>query len=370
MSVTIKPVQSKHDLSEFIKLPYRLHRGNSAWVPPLMSEVRDVLNRSKNPFYEHASIDMFLAYHDDKVVGRIAAIVDQNYINIRKDKVGLFGFFDCIDDQDTASALFARAEQSLKEKGMKSMLGPTNPSMNDEIGVLIDAFEIPPAVKMIWNPAFYPTLYEQAGFKKAMDVFAWTMDEVEVSDKLKRLGYMILKRTNVRFRKPDMKNFDKEIKIFREIYNSAWSDNWGFVPWTEAEFNHVAKSIKQIIDPDVVLLAEIEGKPVGFSMALPDFNMALKHINGKLFPFGLPKLLWYSRKIDRLRIVILGVIKEYRGRGIDTAMYYETFRIGTGKGYHSCEMSWILENNTQMNRAAEMMGAHKYKTYRLYERKI
>ncbi|NQU06018.1 MAG: GNAT family N-acetyltransferase, partial [Calditrichaeota bacterium] len=200
-----------------------------------MSEVKEALSREKNPFYEHASIEMFLAYKDNKVVGRIAAIVDHNYIEVRKDNVGLFGFFECINDQDVASALFTRAEQSLKEVDMTLMMGPTSPSMNDEIGVLIDAFDIPPAIKMVWNPSYYPALYEQAGFKKAMDVFAWTMDEVEVSDKLKRLGYMILKRTKVSFRKPDMKNFDKEIKIFRELYNSAWSSNWGFVPWTENE---------------------------------------------------------------------------------------------------------------------------------------
>ncbi len=370
MSFSIEPVRSKRDLTEFIKFPYRLHSGYSAWVPPLMSEVRDVLDTSKHPFYRHASIDLFLARLNGKVVGRIAAIIDNNFIDVQEQKIGLFGFFDCIDEQDIANALFDRAGETLKKGGMITMLGPTNPSMNDELGVLVDAFNIPPAIKMVWNPSYYPLFFDEAGFDKAMDLFAWTMEEADVSERLMRLGKAILKRTKVTLRNVDMKNFDHEVRIFREVYNSAWSDNWGFVPWTEAEFDHVAKSLKQVIDPDIVLIAEYEGRPVAFSMALPDINLALKHINGRLFPFGLPILLWYARKIDRIRIPILGVIKEYRGRGIDTALYYETFRRATEKGYHSCEMSWILEDNELMNKAAEMMGARKYKTYRLYERAL
>lgn len=370
MSITIKPVESKRDRSEFIKLPYKLHKQYSAWVPPLISEVKDVLNTRKNPFYEHASIKLFLARRNGKVVGRIAAIIDRNYIEACGEQVGLYGFFECIEDQEVADALFEHAAQHFKDNGMKKMLGPSNPSMNDELGVLVNAFDLSPAIKMPWNPSYYPILFERAGFVKAMDLFAWTLDVKDVSDRLKRLGLMILKRTKVTFRNPDMKNFDREIKLLREIYNSAWSENWGFVPWTEAEFEHAARSLKKVIDPDIVLVAEVDGKPVGFSMALPDINIALKHINGRLFPFGLLKLLWYSRKINRLRVPILGVIKEYRGRGIDTALYYKSFHISTGKGYSGGEMSWILENNTLMNRAVEMMGADKYKTYRLYERSL
>jgi len=370
LSLTIDTVLSRRDRAEFIKLPYRLHSDHSAWVPPLISEVKDVLDTKKHPFYEHASIEMFLARMDGRVVGRIASIIDRNFIDIQGEPIGLFGFFDSINEQEVADLLFDAARQYLKKNNMRTMLGPANPSMNDELGVLIDAFDLPPAVKMVWNPSYYPSLFDRAGFNKAMDLYAWTMSEPDVSEKLKRLGLQILKRTRVTFRNPDMKNFDREIKLFREVYNSAWSENWGFVPWTEAEFKHVAKSLKKVIDPDIVLIAEVDGKPVAFSLALPDINLALRHIDGRLFPFGLPVLLWYARKIDRVRIAILGVIKEYRGRGIDIALYYETFRIGTGKGYHSCEMSWILEDNEPMNRAAEMMGAHRYKTYRLYERPL
>jgi len=332
--------------------------------------VKNALSKDKNPFYQHSSIEQFVARRDDKVVGRIAAVVDHNFIKAQGQEIGLFGFFECIDDHNVANALFECAAQSLKERKMQRMLGPSNPSMNDEIGVLLDAFDIPPAIKMVWNPPYYPVLYENAGFSKAMDIFAYDMHEDDATDRLKRMGLAILKRSKISIRKVNMKRFDEEVETFRQVYNSAWSDNWGFVPWTKEEFEHTAKSLKQIIDPDIVLIAEDQGKPAGFALGLPDLNMALKHINGRLFPFGLPILLYHSRKINRIRVPILGVVKEYRGRGIDTALYYETFRIGTGKGYHSVEMSWILEDNELMNRAAEMMGARKYKTYRLYEKPL
>ncbi|MFH0766263.1 MAG: GNAT family N-acetyltransferase [Calditrichota bacterium] len=370
MAIKISPVDTKDDLKEFIRFPYRLHRGQPGWTPPLISEVKGILDQKRNPFFQHASMQSYLARVNGRVVGRIAAIVDQNYIKVRREMIGLFGFFESVNDLNVAVALFNTASKWLREENMKKMLGPASPSMNDEIGVLQDAFDLPPAIKMVWNPSYYPALYENAGFEKAMDVFAWTMSQDEATERFLRGGELVLKRSRLTFRNPDMKNFDAELKIFRRIYNEAWSENWGFVPWTEAEFEHIAKSIKQVIDPNIVLIAELEGKPVGFSLALPDINFALQHINGRLFPFGLPILLWYSRKIKRLRIVLLGVLKEYRHRGFDTALYYETYRRGTAKGYNSCEMSWILDSNEPMNRMAAMMGAKRYKTYRLYERRV
>lgn len=370
MSLSVEPVRSRKDRKEFIQLPYRLYKNFKAWVPPLISEIKTSLDINRNPFYSHALIESFLARLNGKIVGRIAAIIDRNFIDIRDEAVGQFGFFDSIDNDSVAKALFNTASSWLREQGMVKMLGPTNPSMNDELGVLINTFEIPPAIKMVWNPPYYPALYEEAGFSKAMDLWAWKMDKADVSDRMIRAGQAILKRARVKFRHPDMKKFDQEIQLIREIYNEAWSANWGFVPWTEEEFEHVAKSLKQVIDPNLVLIAEVKEKTVGFSLALPDLNVALGKINGRLFPFGLPLLLWHSRKIHQARILILGVTREYRNRGIDTAMYYETFRISTEKGYDSAEMSWVLENNDPMNKALKMMGAHQYKTYRLYERPL
>jgi len=289
---------------------------------------------------------------------------------VRGEPVGQFGFFDTIDDRDVAAALFDRAGQWLKARGMVRMLGPTNPSMNDELGVLIDAFDLPPSIKMVWNPPYYPALFEGADFTKAKDLWAWTMFISDISERFIRVGKAAVKRSKVTLRHPDMKRFSREIELFREVYNQAWSANWGFVPWTEDEFRNVARSLKQVIDPELVLIAEMEGQPIGFSLALPDLNVALRHINGRLFPFGLPIMLWHSRKIKQLRILILGVIEEYRHRGIDVAFYYETLRIALKKGYENAEMSWILEDNTQMNGALDGIGARRYKTYRLYQREL
>ncbi len=371
MVVKVKAVESSRELAEFIKFPYKLLKRWDAWVPPLVSEVKSTLDPQKNPFFDHARVRLFLARIDGKVVGRIAAIVDENYIKVQNRAIGQFGFFECVKDTAVSAALFNTASGWLREEGMVNMIGPTNPSMNDEIGVLIDAFDIPPAIKMVWNPPYYPALYENAGFEKAMDVFAFDLTKETTSERLLRMGDLILKRSKATFRNIDMKNIESEIQICRKIYNSAWSENWGFVPWTEAEFNHAAKSLKQIIDPKIVFIAEVDGKPVGFALALPDLNYAFRRIkNGKLFPFGIVKLLWLSRKIDRIRILILGVDKEFRNRGIDTALYYKIWKDGTDSGYKSCEMSWILESNEKMVRAAEMMGGKRYKTYRVYERSL
>lgn len=371
MSLKIIPAHSRREKSDFIDFPYRLHRGQPAWVPPLISEIKTTLNPSKNPFFEHATVQQFLAQDGKRTVGRIAAIIDDNYIKIQNEMVGLFGFFDSINDQEVAAALFNTVSQWLRQANMKKMLGPTNPSLNDELGVLIDAFDLPPAIKMVWNPPYYPDLYDQCGFDKAMDLIAWIGSPSIASERMIRLGELIIKRTKLTFRPLDMKHFDHEIKILRNIYNQAWSENWGFVPWTEAEFEHLAKSLKQIIDIDMVFIAELNSQPVGFLLALPDINIALKHIAGHLFPFGLPKLLWFSRKIDRVRIAILGVLKEFRNRGIDTAMYYEIYRrLSAHKRYDSCEASWVLEDNDPMVKMLSMTGAHPYKTYRLYERAL
>ncbi len=314
---------------------------------------------------------MYLARVGDKVVGRIAAILDHNYLKSSKQLVGHFGFFESVNDLDVAHALFNSASQWHRKNKLRKIMGPANPSMNDEIGVLLDSFEEPPAVNMVWNPDYYPELYDNSVFDKAKDVYAYSISKDDVSERLIELGELLVKRTKVTFRHPNMKKFNNEIEVLRDVYNQAWSDNWGFVPWTEDEFKHAAKIVRKVIDPNLILIAEDNGKPVAFALGLPDVNQAIKHVrNGRLFPFGLMKFLWHKRKIHSARVLILGVIKEYRHRGIDTALYYETFRVATEKGYNQAEMSWILEDNQSMNHALLMMGAKKCKTYRLYERNL
>lgn len=370
MSIKVFTVTNRKDLKEFINLPYRLHSKEVGWVAPLLIEVKRVLNKKKNPFFDHAILQQFIARNDGVTVGRIAAIVDQNYIEARNEAIGLFGYFDCINDLDVAKALFNTASQWLREKQMVKMIGPINPSLNDEIGVQLDSFKIPPAVRMPWNPSYYPKFYNSAIFHKVTDLLAWNLTKNTASEQMIKTSQVTLNRSSITFRNLEMKNFYRDIEVFQDIYNQTCSDSWGFVTWTADEFTSVAKSLKPVIDPKLVLIAEHNGNPVGFSIAIPDTNISLKRMNGKLLPFGFIKRSWYSRKIKRFRIMILRVINEYRNRGIETAMYQETWRVGTEVGYESCEISGILEGNEPMNRAASMMGAEIYKTYRVYERKL
>lgn len=370
MSIKIKPVTSATDRDEFLKLPYKLHNRWRGWVAPLISKVKNNFDPNENPFFRHADIQMFLAQIDGHTLGRIAAIVDHEFITARNRAIGQFGFFECVNDRDISIALFNTASQWLREEGMVWMIGPTNPSIHDEIGVLMDSFEIPASIRMVWNPPYYPDLMERAGFSKAIDLYAYKVMKNDVSQKLQETGEKILTRSRATIRSLNLKNFDHELKIITTIYNQTWVKSWGFVPMSKEELEFLFKSIKRIIDPGVVLIAEVDGKPVGFSFSLPDYNSVLKHLNGRVFPFGYPVLFWHSRKIRHMRSVMLGVLSKYRNRGIDTALYYKTWENTRKKSFDSFELSPIFEDNIQMIRAANMIGAERYKTYRLYQRQL
>jgi len=365
----IRVVQNKKDLMKFIKFPFKHYKNDTNWVPPLIIAQKDLLNRKKHPFFKHAEIEFFLAYRDKEIVGRIAAVVDDNHNEFHNEKTGFFGFFETINDFEVAEKLLTTAKKWVKDKGMKKFRGPANPSLNEDCGTLIDAFDSPPVIMMTYNPSYYPELIEKFGLKKAMDLYAYYLDgqAKKMPEKLIRVTEAIRKRKRITIRPMNIKDFANEAKKVWYIYNNAWSKNWGFVPMTEEEFDHLAKDLKQAVVPEVALMAEIDGEPVGFSLALPDLNQALIHTNGRLLPFGLPKILYYSRKIDTLRIIIMGVIHKYQKLGIDALFYIDTWKNGAKKGYTKGEMSWILENNKMMNRAATMLGGEIYKTYRLYE---
>ena len=358
------------DRDEFIKLPYKLHKRWRAWIAPLISKEKSSFDTKTNPFYQHADIQMFLAQINGHTLGRIAGIVDHEFITARNKAIGQFGYFDCVEDRDISIALFNTASQWLREEGMVRMIGPTNPSMHSEMGVLVDSFELPASIKMVWNPPYYPDLLEGAGFSKAIDLFAFRVSKKNVSHKLIETGEKLLSRNNATIRSLDLKNLNREVKIIRSIYNQAWERSWGFVPISRGEIDSIFKSLKQIIDPDLILIAEVNNNPVGFSISLPDYNSVLSHLNGRVFPFGYPVAFWYSRKIKHLRSVLLGVLSKYRNRGIDTALYYKTWENTKDKKYESFELSAIFENNRKMIRAAKKIGAEKYKTYRLYQRRL
>ena len=370
MSIKVREIKSKKDLGRFIKFPWKVYEGNPNWVPPLIIDIKTRLNPAKNPYFKHAEAKYYLAEKDGDIVGRITATVNHNHNKTHNEKTGFFGFFECFDDQETANALFKTAADYLRKQGLDTMRGPANFTSNDDWGMLIDAFDKPPVLMMTYNPQYYIKLAENYGFLKKMDLYAYYMTKEEITDRLIRTAELVRKRTKITIRTLDMKNFWGEVDKIMEVYNSAWSQNWGFVPMTKEEIKHLAKDLKMIVNPEILLIAEADGRPVGFSMALPEANQAIKLANGRLLPFGIIKMMKALKKITTLRVLTMGVIPEYRNRGIDAVFYYETFKRGIKCGFEAGEFSWILETNELMNRAAENMGAHIYKTYRIYDYKL
>lgn len=373
--IYLKKVEDDAYKKKFINFPYELYKGNDYWVPPLRFDVKNNLDTVKNPFYEHAKIALWLAYKDGEIAGRIAAITNDSHNKFYNDKVGFFGFFESINDVQVSRMLFDEASKWLKEQGKDVMRGPVNPSMNDECGLLINAFDQSNVLLMPYNPEYYVKLLEDYGFHKAKDLYAfWISKDVikneKMMAKLERVANMIIKKENISIRKVNMKDFRNEVQKVREVYNNAWSANWGFVPMTEAEFNFVAANMKLAVDPDYVEFAEINGKPVGFTLILPDLNQATKDINGKLFPFGIFKFLAAKKKINRVRVIIMGVIKEYQKKGIDAIFYRDTIVTGNKKNVTGAEISWVLEDNMPMVQSAINLGAEIYKTYRIYDKSL
>jgi len=362
-------VETKKQLNQFIKFPWKIYPKESPWVPPLLMDIKEILSE-KNPFWMHAKKQFFLAYNDKgEIIGRIAAIIDENYISFQDDNCGFFGFFECIDDVETAKALFAAAKSWLSEQGVPKMMGPMNPSTNDECGFLSDGFDIPPSLMMPYTPEYYLNLAEKSGLKKIKELYAYDMD-VSPDSRVGRLGRVVemakKKLPQLEVRNFNKKTFGEDLKAAISIYNRAWEKNWGFVPWTDEEFNYIAGKIKMLLDPEMVILASINGEPVGMLISLPDYNQVFKKLDGKLLPFGLLKFLYYKNKIDSLRLMVMGVIKEYRQKGIEAIMYELGLRNALRLGYKHCELSWILEDNVMTNRTAEMMNGRVYKKYRVY----
>ncbi len=369
MSINIRKVESKSDLMKFIKLQWKFYENYPNWVPPLIMDRVKLLSKDKNPFFQHAEMDMFLAEKNGELVGRIAAIKNDIHNKVHNDKVGFFGFFESINDQDVANALFKTAEDWLKSKGLTEMRGPANPSSNDEYGLLIEGFQYSPVLLMTYNPEYYIDLCEGYGLKKAKDLYAYKLDYHKVSsvEKIARVQEVAKKRYNLKITQLDMKNFDEELKKVKHVYNKAWAPNWGFIPMTDQEIDAMAKDLKMLVVPELVLFGEIDGQVIGFSLTMPDYNQIFKKLNGHLFPFGFIKLLTQKKKINWARVLTLGVIPEYQKRGLDAVMYYEIVHRAHELGIDLGEAGWVLEDNEMMNRGALLMEGELYKKYRIYE---
>jgi GNAT superfamily N-acetyltransferase len=354
--------------NRFIDVPWRLYRDDPAWVPPLRMSVARLL-KPTNPFYEHAEMTGFVATRDGKPVGRIAAIVNHRHNAFHNEKTGFFGFFESTPDAAVAHALFDRAASWLRQRGMDRMRGPMNPSTNDECGLLVDGFDDPPCIMMTHNPPYYADLIESYGFVKAKDLWAYRMFTANgMPERIRRLADRMNRRNPFTIRPIDMKHVTSELKHVRAVYNVAWERNWGFVPLTDAEFDFAADDLKELAEPDCALLAFDGEKPVGFCLAVLDANQVFAKIrNGRLLPFGLLTFLREKRRINRIRVITLGVIPEYRKRGIELQFYMRCFEAGERKRYVGGEMSWVLEDNFEMNEAMKAMGGEVYKVYRIYD---
>ena len=340
------------------------------WVPPLKSDVRLLFDRGKNPFFEHAEIESFLAWSGDRVVGRITAIDNRAHNEFHGDRVGFFGFFECEDDVPAATALFDAAAAWLGARGKDVMRGPMNFSTNDDCGSLIEGFDRPPTIMMPHNLPYHARLYAAGGFVKAKDLVAYWMDDKPLPERIDRAVDLVRRRKGIVTRPMDMKHFDRDVALIREIYNDAWEKNWGFVPMTRGEIEHMAKQLKPVVDPEMVVFAEVRGEPIAFGLGLPDFNVALKHVGGELFPFGFLALLWHQRRIHQARVLTLGVKAGYRASGVDAVLIHELYTCGHRRGYVRGEFSWILEDNLAMRRPLENIGGVVYKTYRIYDRPL
>lgn len=367
LAVHVEEVRNKQALLAFIRFPWLIYKENTYWVPPL---IKDQLSKFSpdHPFRQHAEMVLFVAKKKDLMVGRIAGIIDWHYIEFHGEKTGFFGFFESVEDPEVAHSLLVKVGEWLRRRGMDQMIGPMNPSTNDECGLLVDGFNMSPCLMMPYNPPYYVTLLETFGLKKVMDLYAYWLDaNLLDQDRLNRIGQRLQKRKpQLKIRPLDLRHFDQELDIIKDIYNNAWSKNWGFVPMTEAEVDYLAKTLRPLVIPELVSIAMWGEEPVAFSVSLSDYNEVLKHLNGKFGFLGLLKFWYYSRKIRTLRVMLLGVKQAFQKRGIEVLLYLEAFRQGVRKGFPQAECSWILENNFLMQRGLEGIGGKRYKTYRIY----
>jgi GNAT superfamily N-acetyltransferase len=373
--IEISEANSRRERDAFIKFPWQIYTDDPAWVSPLIIERKGFLDRKRHPFYRHGDATLFLARKKGKIVGRIMASDDPNYNSVHQSNVGCFGLFECIDDREVAAALFEFAGNWVRNKGRTEMMGPIDYSTNYVCGLLIDGFQFPPTILTAHNPPYYRRLIEASGFEKEKDWYAWWFaDPAKAAARLRPLTERFQKRWPVTIRPGNLKNIREESRRLRQIYNQAWEKNWGFVPFTEAEIEFMTHELKQLVIPEFTLIAEISDEPAGFILCVPDINVALSHINGRLTTFGLPiglvKLLYHKSRTRTARLIALGVIEKYRRAGIAEMLVLRIVEDAMIKRGFTGELSLTLEDNFRINRFLETIGAERYKTYRIFKRTL
>jgi hypothetical protein len=356
-------------LDLFIEQPSLIYKNDPLYAPPLKRDLKKEFS-SANPFFDHAEVRFFLVRKNGRPAGRVASIINRKHIEYHGEKAGFFGFFECVDDPEVAASLMDRVKEELKGHGMEVMRGPMNFSTNEECGFLLEGFDEPPMLMTPYNPPYYAGLMEGCGLRKAKDLFAYIYEvREELPEKILKVA-SIAERRGVTVRPVNMKDFLSDMMAFKDVYNSAWSENWGFIPLTDGEVEFLAGKLKEAVVPELTLVAELDGEPAGFMGLLPDFNHVFRKMQGKFNPLTIAKALYHARKIKDLRLLLLGIKKEYRLRGLDALLFREGFKGVRKGGYRRVEFSWILEDNLPVQRLVEMIGGRLYKKYRIYEKPL
>lgn len=368
--IEVTEALSKKDIREFIRFPYRIYENNPYWVAPLLKDMR-AWAKKKDPFFENGDLKWFLARRNDEVVGRIGVSYNKLFNERNNENSGFWGFFECIDEQEVANALFERAREESKAMGFDRVFGPCTPSPNHDFGLLVDGYDDAPRIMSTYNPPYYVKLVENAGMTYAKQLYAYKMTRDSVfNDKLQRGVELVKKRYKVNLRKLDKKNLDRDMGLIKEIWNNAWDDHWGFTPFTDSDVQKLKEDFQLMVEPDLILFAEMDGKTIGMVLALPDYNEKFITFKGKLFPFNFLKLLFGKKDYKWLRIVLLGILPEYQKRGIDALFFEQIINTGMKMGFQYGDASWILEDNDPMNRGMKLANAEIYKKWNLYEAKF
>src|SRR5665213_814701 len=383
MAITVKPISldNKKDIETFLHIPWSIYVQNgkkdSNWVPPFLDDQRSLLNPKKNPFHEHAKVQLFIAYNDkNEPVGRISASVDDNYNKFHNEKTGFYGWYESINDPAVAKALYGAAAAFLKTQSMDTMRGPASFTSNDDyFGFLLEGFDSPARIAMTYNPSYYIELAEKSGLHKAKDLYAWYLSTTsDYADRIVKIADRVRKRENITVRPLNMKTFEADVKTVMDLYNLIWEKNWGFVPMTAAEFAYQAKKLKDIVWPDFIHIAEVDGKAVGFNLVLPDINQVLIKMNGELIswsdPFAIFTFLFGVGKINDTREMAMGVHPDYRKKGLEAILHIEALKTGKKRKILGGELSWTLEDNVGINNGIEAMGGKIIKKYRIYEKQL
>jgi GNAT superfamily N-acetyltransferase len=370
-NLMIREANQRDVMKDFVRLPYRLYKNNHNWVAPLIFEEKRNLTAAHNPFLRKNPVVLYVCYKDNRPVGRIAGIINKVHNEVHKDKTGFFGFFESINDEAVAERLFRSAVEWAKKQGADTLRGPTSFSLNDVAGLLVEGFEESPFVLMPYNPPYYEQLYRKNGFDMVMRFFAYDVnqDTIRFPNFVNRMEKRLEER-NIIIRQVNFRELGREFGILMDLFNKCWNENWGFIPFSFDEAIGEFSKVKAFAKPDLILIAENKGEPVGFTLALPDINQALEPLRGRLLPFNWLRLMRNIKRINQIRVVLMGVLKEHRNKGIDLMFYKKIVENSRRHNYYRAELSWILENNRMMNRVLEHINAKKNKTYGIYEKKI